>query len=156
MQYNHYKGVGTGTPKVEWHNIHIQRIDEKFEHYLFILCMIYYTIYIRLGASGITANLYCNCVHLEGCVICCIYICGNIWTTQYDINYTVYDKTIISMVLILDGCSFHYAHTWSKSGFSICWRHLVTSKESSNPIFFSEKDLVFIIRAQREMSNHLI
>ena len=60
------------------------------------------------------------------------------------------------MVFILDGCSFHYAHTWSKSGISICWRHLVTSKESSNPIFFSEKDLVYIIRAQREMSNHLI
>ena len=38
--------------------------------------------------------------------------------------------------LILDGCSFDYAHTWSKSGFSICWRHLITSKESSNPIYF--------------------
>ena len=61
-----------------------------------------------------------------------------------------------SMVFILDGCSFDYAHTWSKSGISICWRHLVTSKESSNPILFSEKDLVFIIRAQREMGNHLI
>jgi len=33
---------------------------------------------------------------------------------------------------------------------------LVTSKESSNPIFFSEKDLDFIIRAQSEMSNHII
>ena len=32
------------------------------------------------------------------------------------------------MVFIKDGCSFHYAHTWSKSGFSICSRHLVTSK----------------------------
>ena len=29
-----------------------------------------------LGASEITANLYCNCVHLywEGCVICSLYI----------------------------------------------------------------------------------
>ena len=29
-----------------------------------------------LGASEITANLYCNCVHLywEGCVICSIYL----------------------------------------------------------------------------------
>ena len=44
-----------------------------------------------------------------------------------------------SMVFILDGCSFHYAHTWSKSGISICWRHLVTSKESTNPIFFFGK-----------------
>ena len=43
------------------------------------------------------------------------------------------------MVFILDGCSFHYAHTWSKSDNSICWRHLVTSKESSNPIFFLGK-----------------
>ena len=38
---------------------------------------------------------------------------------------------------------------------SICWRHLVTTKESSNPIFFSEKDLVDIVGAQREMCNHL-
>ena len=41
-----------------------------------------------------------------------------------------------AMVFILDGCSFHYAHTWSKSGISICLRHSVTSKESSNPIIF--------------------
>ena len=27
------------------------------------------------------------------------------------------------MVFILDGCSFNYAHTWSKSDISICWRH---------------------------------
>ena len=39
----------------------------------------------------------------------------------------------------LDGCSFDYAHTWSKSGFSFCWRHLVTSKESSNRVFLPEK-----------------
>ena len=43
------------------------------------------------------------------------------------------------VVFIIDGCSFHYAHTWSKSGISICWRHLVTSKVSSNSIFFFEK-----------------
>ena len=42
-------------------------------------------------------------------------------------------------------------HTWSKSGISICWRDLVTLKESSHPIFSSEKDLVYIIHAQREM-----
>ena len=30
-------------------------------------------------------------------------------------------------------------HTWSKSGILICWRPLVTSKESSNPIFFLRK-----------------
>ena len=27
---------------------------------------------------------------------------------------------ICPMVFILDGCSSHYAHTWSKSGISIC------------------------------------
>ena len=40
------------------------------------------------------------------------------------------------MVFILDACSFHYAHIWSKYGISICWRHLFTSKETSYPIFF--------------------
>ena len=44
-----------------------------------------------------------------------------------------------SMVFIIDGCSFHSAHTWSESGISICWRHLVTSKESSSPIFFRKR-----------------
>ena len=43
------------------------------------------------------------------------------------------------VVFIIDGCSFHFAHTWSKSGISVCWRHLVTSKESSNPILFFGK-----------------
>ena len=43
------------------------------------------------------------------------------------------------IVLIIDGCSFHDAHTWNKSGISICWRHLVTSIESSNPIFLFGK-----------------
>ena len=43
------------------------------------------------------------------------------------------------MVCRLDCCSFDYAHTWSKSGFSICWRHLVTSKESSNRVFLPVK-----------------
>ena len=28
-------------------------------------------------------------------------------------------RHIWSMVFILDGCSFHYAHKWSKSGISI-------------------------------------
>ena len=29
-------------------------------------------------------------------------------------------KSKNNMVFILDGCSFHYAHTWSKPGISIC------------------------------------
>jgi len=36
----------------------------------------------------------------------------------------------------------HNAHIWSKSGISICWRHLVTSKESSNPIFFRKRHIL--------------
>ena len=43
------------------------------------------------------------------------------------------------MVFMLDGCSFHYSNIWSKSGISICWKRLLTSKESSNPIYFSKK-----------------
>ena len=50
-------------------------------------------------------------------------------------------KSIAIMVFILDGCSFYYAHVWSKSGISIWRRHLVTSKEWSNPIFFLRKYL---------------
>ena len=50
-----------------------------------------------------------------------------------------YGQTIIGIVLsmgfLLDGVSFHCAHTWSKSGISICCTHLVTSKKP-NPIFF--------------------
>ena len=38
-----------------------------------------------------------------------------------------------SMVLILDGCSFYYAHILIRSGISICWKHLITLKVSSNP-----------------------
>ena len=45
------------------------------------------------------------------------------------------------MVFILDGCWFYYANIWSKSVISIWWRHLVTSEEWSNPIFFFGKYL---------------
>ena len=41
-------------------------------------------------------------------------------------------RKIETLFFIRDGCSFHYANIWSKSGMSICWRHLVRSKESSN------------------------
>ena len=82
-------------------------------------------------------------------------ISGFWFEMKSNIQYTELYELVYPMVFILDGCSFHYAHTGSKSGISICWRHLVTSKESLNPIF-SEKNLVFIIRVQREMNNHLI
>ena len=48
-----------------------------------------------------------------------------------------------SHVLILDGSSEHGAHIWSKSGISICWRHLVTSRDSSC-IFFSQKSPILL------------
>ena len=40
------------------------------------------------------------------------------------------------IALILDGRSEHGAHTWSKSGISICWMHLVTSTvvKSESPV----------------------
>ena len=74
---------------------------------------------------------------------------------QLLIKKTAGKLSVLAMVFILYGCSFYYMHIWSKSGISFCWRHLVTSKESSNPIFFGKK-LVFTIRAQHEMSNHLV
>ena len=46
------------------------------------------------------------------------------------------------MVFILDGCSFHYAHICGNPGISICRRHFVTSKESSNPIFFRKRPIL--------------
>ena len=41
-------------------------------------------------------------------------------------------QTIIIMILILDGSSEHGAHIWSKSGSSICYRHM----DASNPNMF--------------------
>ena len=49
------------------------------------------------------------------------------------------NNVVKRMVFRLDGCSFHYEHIWSKSGISICWLHSITSEDTSNPIFFSEK-----------------
>ena len=56
------------------------------------------------------------------------------------------------MVFILDGFTFHYAHILS----NIEHRHLVTSKESSNPELFFGKDLFYIIQAQHVLSYHPI
>ena len=30
------------------------------------------------------------------------------------------NKILLPMVFVIDGCSFHYAHTWIKSGISTC------------------------------------
>ena len=49
------------------------------------------------------------------------------------------NPAVIPLNCIYYGCSFHYALMWNKSWISICWRHLLTSKESSNPSFFSKK-----------------
>ena len=40
---------------------------------------------------------------------------------------------------LFDGCLLHYLHIRSKSIISICWMHLVKSKESLSPISFLEK-----------------
>ena len=55
------------------------------------------------------------------------------------------------MVFILDGCSFHYAHTRVDLLKAFAYIERVVKSD-----FFPEKDLVYIIRAQREISNHLI
>ena len=69
----------------------------------------------------------------------------------------LYIVHVLYMDCILDSCSFQYAHTLSKSCISICWRHLVTSKQSSNPIFFFRKDLFHFIRAQcSEIPSYII
>ena len=54
---------------------------------------------------------------------------------------TLLSTPLLPMVFIIDGCSIHHAHTWSKSGFSVWSRHFVTSKESLNLIFFPKKTL---------------
>ena len=46
------------------------------------------------------------------------------------------------MIFRLDDCSFYYARIWSKSGISICFKHLVKSKKSSNPIFFRKRPIL--------------
>ena len=80
--------------------------------------------------------------------------CGFIAGIVADIEW-LRNKFVINMVILLDGCSFHYFRIWSKSGISICSRHLVTSKESLNPGFFLRKDLFYIERAQHVLSYHL-
>ena len=58
------------------------------------------------------------------------------------------------MVLILDGCSFTMrTHGVNQAFVEGIWLH---RKSHQIRYFYSEKDLVYIIRAQREMSNHLI
>ena len=54
----------------------------------------------------------------------------------------------LMMVFIFDGCSFHYAHGVNKAFRFVesIWLH----QKSRQIQFFSEKDLVFIIRAQHE------
>ena len=56
-------------------------------------------------------------------------------------HFARFSATALCMVFTLDGCPFHYAHIWSKSGISICCRQLVTSN-SSNPLFFSQKSIL--------------
>ena len=43
--------------------------------------------------------------------------------------------SVKTVVLIIYSSSEHIVHTWSKSGISICWRHLVTAKESSDVFY---------------------
>ena len=58
-----------------------------------------------------------------------------------------------ALFLFIACCSFHYAHIWIKSGISIHWRYVVTSKKSSNPFFSLGNYLFYIIRAQHVLSS---
>ena len=57
------------------------------------------------------------------------------------------------MALILDGSSEDGAHTLSKSGLLKAFGYIESVIKFD---FFSKEGLVHIIRAQHEMSNHLI
>ena len=57
------------------------------------------------------------------------------------------------MIFTLDGCPFHYAINQSFRFVEGIWLH---QKSRQIRFFFRKKDLVFIIRAQREMGNYLI
>ena len=112
--------------------------------YLFV-CNLLYMFYRNIP---IELNCIEHNIHINLCsIICASNTIYTITSAKWFVNRTLYapnQGTMLHvMVFILDGCSFHYAHTWSKTGFSICWRNLVTSKESSNPIFFSRKNTLF-------------
>ena len=51
---------------------------EMMQLIMFWKSLAYFKVYLIqvMGASEITANLYCNCVYLywEGCVVCSIYL----------------------------------------------------------------------------------
>ena len=60
------------------------------------------------------------------------------WCTLAGIEY---QKQTNPWYLYLDGNSGNGAHIWYKSGISMFWKHLITSKES-NPIFFSGRPIL--------------
>ena len=64
----------------------------------------------------------------------------------------LYKIFVYSMVLLLDGSMRTYGVNQAFRFVEGIWLH----RKSRQIHFFTEKDLVFIIRAQREMSNHLI
>ena len=62
-------------------------------------------------------------------------------TVENDVNYTSTKMVLIKACFLIRRLLFYYAHIWSKSGISMCWGHLVTSKESSNLIFFRKRHI---------------
>ena len=63
-------------------------------------------------------------------IVCCL----DRYETRAEPNTRI-GQVYWSMVSILEGCSFHYAHIWSKSDISICWRHLATTRRQLRKIF---------------------
>ena len=55
----------------------------------------------------------------------------NYWTLEKHDVFQSDDLMACAMIFILYGSSEHGAHICSKTGISICLRHIVVSKESS-------------------------
>ena len=71
------------------------------------------------------------------------------WVGRSLANVALHHNYQLSCYLcILDRCSENSAHILSKSDISICWRHLVTSKESSNPIFLRKRPILLYTYAK--------
>ena len=56
-----------------------------------------------MGDPEITANLYCNCVCIWKVAWFVVYICGNLWTTQY-----IFKNNVIKYIWRFN---LHFDHT---------------------------------------------
>ena len=69
---------------------------------------------------------------------------AHFWDIQYKNIFLIFFPSNQNHGLYKRWLLIYYAHTWSNSGIS-------KSKESSNSIFFSKKDLVYIILIMNQL-----